>query len=59
MARHAAPKKPVLVRLPVPTYNALLAKSSEEGVARGQPVSIQVLIVEGIDEWLKSEKEEK
>ncbi len=51
-------KKQVLVRLPETTYTRLLAKSAQETVKRGKPVSVPTLIAEQVERSLNEGKED-
>jgi hypothetical protein len=59
VAKSAEPKKPVLVRLPVPAHEELLRRSAEETVRRGETVSVPLLIAEYVSQKLEEKKGEK
>lgn len=59
MAKSAEPKKPVLVRLPVPAHEELLRRSAQETVRRGETVSVPLLIAEYVAQKLEDTKGDK
>lgn len=59
MAKAEEKKKPVLVRVPMPTYTALLKEAAELSVARGRQVSVPQLLVEYACETIDRRKGHK
>jgi hypothetical protein len=59
VAKSAEPKKPVLVRLPMPAHEELLRRSAVETVRRGETVSVPLLIAEYVRQKLEETKGEK
>ncbi|WP_301233360.1 hypothetical protein [Pandoraea cepalis] len=45
-----------LIRFPITIYTTLVKVAAEESVKRGKTVSVQTIVIETIEEWLKKRK---